>query len=223
MTRSGATLTGAADLDVDSATLYRLLGRGDPDDSPDVFFRDMVVEGKYLNDQPLVEAHVADVPQRIEELLAWGLKIYDLRQNPGHSYPRNLYTSGHDLVMLLKREVRKRPIKVVEDTLVSDLLVGDGRVAGAMTVNLPSGETELIEASAVVLATGGGHNVYAYTTGPEDLTGDGQAMALRAGLALINMEMTPVPADDHHQPAARPREPVSVPARPRRTASSTGC
>jgi len=190
MTRSGATLTGAADLDVDSATLYRLLGRGDPDDSQDAFFRDMVVEGKYLNDQPLVEAHVGDVPSRIEELLGWGLKIYDLRQNPGHSYPRNLYTSGHDLVMLLKREIKRRPIKVVEDTLVSDLLIADGRVAGAMALDLRSGESDVIEAASVVLASGGGHNIYAYTTGPEDLTGDGQAMALRAGVPLINMEMT---------------------------------
>ena len=47
--RSGATLTGAADLDVDSATLHRLLGRGDPGDSSETFFRDIVVEGKYLN------------------------------------------------------------------------------------------------------------------------------------------------------------------------------
>src|SRR2546423_2710924 len=84
-TRSGATLTGAADLDVDSATLYRLLGRGDPGDSPETFFRDIVVEGKYLNDQPLVEAHVEEAPRRAEELIRWGLKIYDLRQNPGHS------------------------------------------------------------------------------------------------------------------------------------------
>jgi len=59
-----------------------------------------------------------------------------------------------------------------------------------MALDLRSGEAEVIQASAVILATGGGHNVYAYTTGPEDLTGDGQAMALRAGVPLINMEMT---------------------------------
>lgn len=203
-TRSGATLTGAADIDVDSATLYRLLGRGDPDDSPGVFFRDMVVEGKQLNDQPLVEAHVADIPRRAEELLSWGLKIYDLRQNPGHSYPRNLYTSGHDLVMLLKREVRKRAITLLEDTLVTDLLVSDGRVAGALALDLPSGEIQLFQAKAVVLATGGGHNLYAYTTGPEDLTGDGQAMALRGGAALMNMEMTQfIPTTIINPPMAR--------------------
>lgn len=204
MTRSGATLTGAADLDVDSASLYRLLGRGDPDDSPEAFFRDMVVEGKYLNDQPLVEAHVQDVPLRLEELLSWGLKIYDLRQNPGHSYPRNLYTSGHDLVMVLKRQVRRRAIQLVEDTLITDLLVADGRVAGAMALDLRTGESDVIGAKAIVLATGGGHNVYAYTTGPEDLTGDGQAMALRAGAALINMEMTQfIPTTIINPPMAR--------------------
>ena len=204
MTRSGATLTGAADLDVDSATLHRLLGRGDPDDSPALFFRDMVVEGKYLNDQPLVEAHVQDVPQRVEELLSWGLKVYDLRQNPGHSYPRNMYTSGHDLVMVLKRQVKRRPIEVVEDTMVTDLLVTDGRAVGAMVLDLRSGEVDVIQARATVLAAGGGHNVYSYTTGPEDLTGDGQAMALRAGATLMNMEMTQfIPTTIINPPIAR--------------------
>lgn len=204
MTRSGATLTGAADLDVDSATLHRLLGRGDPDDSPETFFRDMVIEGKYLNDQPLVEAHVQDVPQRAEELLGWGLKVYDVRQNPGHSYPRNMYTSGHDLVMVLKRQVKRRPIDLVEDTMVTDLLVAEGRVVGASVLDLPSGETNVIRAKATVLATGGGHNVYSYTTGPEDLTGDGQAMALRAGAALMNMEMTQfIPTTIINPPLAR--------------------
>lgn len=188
--RSGATLTGAADLDVDSASLYRLLGRGDPDDSPEQFFRDMVIEGKYLNDQPLVEAHVQDVPRRAAELLEWGLKVYDVRQMPGHSYPRNMYTSGHDLVMVLKRQVQKRPIRLLEDTLVTDILVSDGRAVGAVALDLRSGEPLVVHAKALVLATGGGHNIYAYNTGPEDLTGDGHAMALRAGATLINMEMT---------------------------------
>jgi succinate dehydrogenase/fumarate reductase flavoprotein subunit len=202
--RSGATLTGAADIDVDSATLYRLTGRGDPDDSPDVFFRDIVVEGKYLNDQPLVERHVEEIPRRAEELLGWGLRTYDLRQNPGHSYPRNLYTSGHDLMMLLRRETRKRPITLVEDTLVTDLLVADGRIAGAMGLDLRSGERVEFEARTVVLATGGGHNLFSLTTGPEDLNGDGQAMALRAGVPLINMEMTQfIPTTIINPPMAR--------------------
>ena len=73
LARSGATLTGAADLDVDSRSLQALLGPGprtsgvapNPADSPEAFARDMLVEGKWLNDQRLVEAHVEDVPARV--------------------------------------------------------------------------------------------------------------------------------------------------------------
>ena len=190
LARSGATLTAAADFDVDSATLARLIGRNaSRDDSPEAFFRDMVVEGRYLNDQPLVELHVRDAPLRAAEMLEWGLRVYDLRQMPGHSYPRNMYTSGHDMMVVLKRQVRKRPIRLVEDTVVTDLLRRDGQVTGAVGLDLRRGELVTIAAKAVVLATGGSHNTYAYTTGPEELTGDGQAIALRAGAELVNMEM----------------------------------
>lgn len=187
--RSGATITGAADLDVDSANLVRLIGQGDSRDSPEEFFRDMVVEGKYLNDQRLAEVHVNDVPERLRELLEWGYRWTELRQMPGHSYPRNLYASGHEMVRVLKRQVRQRRLRVVEDVYVSDLAVQDGRVVGAMGLDLGRGDTIALEAKAVVLAAGGGHNLYPITTGPEELTGDGQAMALRAGARLVNMEM----------------------------------
>lgn len=198
LARSGATLTGAADLDVDSGSLYRLLGPGprtsgvapNPADSPEVFFRDMCVEGKWLNDQRQVQAHVEDVPERAREVLEAGLKVYDLRQMPGHSFPRNMYTSGHDLVQVLKAQIKRRPIHLVEDTMVTDLLTRDGQVVGAVGLDLARGEPVTFAAKAVVLASGGGHNVYEYNTGPEELTGDGQAMALRAGAELINMEMT---------------------------------
>jgi succinate dehydrogenase/fumarate reductase flavoprotein subunit len=162
---------------------------GDPDDSQDYFFRDMVVEGRYLNDQSLVQAHVEDVPDRVHELLEWGLKVTEVRQMPGHSYPRNMYTSGLEMVKTLSRQVKKRPIKVLEDTLVTDLITQGGQVIGAVAVDLDRGEVIALAAKATVLATGGGHNLYPFTTGPEDLTGDGQAMAYRAGARLINLEM----------------------------------
>ncbi|MBX5491482.1 MAG: FAD-binding protein [Chloroflexi bacterium] len=198
LARSGATLTGAADLDVDSRSLRHLLGPAPrtsgvaphPEDSPEQFFRDMCVEGKWLNDQRLVRAHVEDVPERARELLEAGLKVYDLRQMPGHRYPRNMYTSGHDLVQVLKAQIKRRPIHVVEDTMITDLLTRDGQVVGAVGLDLVRGEPVTFAAKAVVLATGGGHNVYEYNTGPEELTGDGQAMALRAGAELLDMEMT---------------------------------
>lgn len=189
--RSGATITGTADLCVDSRSLNQLLeGRGDNRDSPEAFFHDIVVEGKYLNDQKLVQAMVEDVPQRARELLEWGLRVFDVRQMPGHRYPRNMYTSGLEVVRTLRSQIKKRPIKLAEDVLVTDLLVQDGQVIGATGLDLAQGEPVTLTAKAVILAAGGAHNVYPLTTGPEDLTGDGQAMAFRAGAKLLNMEMT---------------------------------
>src|SRR5581483_1885018 len=197
LARSGATLTGAADMDVDSRSLQRLLGpepgtsgvAPNPADSPEVFFRDMLVEGKWINDQRQVLAHVEDVPERAREVLEAGLKVYDLRQMPGHSYPRNMYTSGHDLIQVLKREIKRRPVRMIEDVMITDLLTRDGQVMGAVGLDLERGEPVAFAAKAVVMATGGAHNVFEYNTGPEELTGDGQAMALRAGAELLNMEM----------------------------------
>src|SRR6266852_6063341 len=165
LARSGATLVGAADLDVDSRSLYRLLGpeprtsgvAPNPEDSPEAFFRHMLVEGKWLNDQRLAQAHVEDVPERDRVVLEAGLRVYDLRQMPGHSYPRNMYTSGHYLVLVLKAQVKRRPIQVVEDTMITDLLTRGGQVVGAVGLDLERGEPVAFAAKAVVLATGGAH------------------------------------------------------------------
>lgn len=194
--RSGATITGAADLDVDSRSLNRIWAgtpfekMTNPEDSQEAYFKDIVVEGKYINDQRLVQNLVEDVPLRCQELKDWGLKIWDIRQMPGHSYPRNMYTSGHELVRILKSQLRKRQVRLVEDTMVTDLLTHDGRVIGCVGLDIDRGEPQVILAKVTILATGGGHNVYPFTTGPEELMGDGQAMAFRAGAELINLEMT---------------------------------
>ena len=151
--------------------------------------RDMVVEGKYLNDQRLARLQVTEAPARLREMREWGLRVYEVRQMPGHSYPRNVYTSGGDMARTLGKQVRRRPIKVVEEVMATDLLLSDGRVVGAVGLDIQRGRPVVIRAGAVVLASGGAHNVFPFTTGPEDLTGDGQAMAIRAGAEMLGMEM----------------------------------
>lgn len=188
--RGGATVTAAADMNVDGRSIREIFGwGGSPEDSPESYLRDMVVEGRYLNDQPLAELQVREAPFRLRELLAWGLKVYDIRQTPGHSFPRSVYTSGRDMARTLAGQVRLRPIRLLEEVMVTDLLARDGRVIGAVGLDIARGEPLVIAAGAVVLATGGAHGIYPFTTGPEGLTGDGQAMALRAGAELVNMEM----------------------------------
>lgn len=190
LSRSGATVTAAADMDVDGRSVRSLLGRGgSTDDSPELFLEDMVREGKYLNDQPLAHLHVNEAPNRLREVLEWGLKVYDIRQMPGHRHPRNVYTSGRDMARTLAKEVRRRPVRLLEEVIVTDLLLAEGCAVGAVGLDIKRGVPVVIEAGAVVLATGGAHNVFPFTTGPEGSTGDGQALALRAGAELVNMEM----------------------------------
>jgi succinate dehydrogenase/fumarate reductase flavoprotein subunit len=188
--KSGATITGLADIDVDSRSAKDLLNLpGNPDDNPEIFFDDILKEGKYLNNQKIIEFHVAEAPHRVKELMDWGMKVKALIHTPGHRYPRGVYSSGAEIMKTLSRQVRARKIKVLEDTMVVDLLTVDGTVNGALGLNLRNGEFVPISARATMIATGGGMMAYPIQTAPEELTGDGQAIAYRAGAELIDMEM----------------------------------
>ena len=187
---SGATLTALADMDVDSRSARDLLGfPGDLNDSPEIFFEDILIEGKYINNQKLVDVHVAEAPARIKELMDWGLKVRDLVRNPGHRYPRGIHASGADMMRVLKKQVNQRKVEVLEDMMVVDLLTAEGGVAGALGLDLQSGEFIPLSAKATIIATGGGMMAYPIQTAPEELTGDGQAIAYRAGAELVDMEM----------------------------------
>jgi len=188
---SGATITAGADIDVDSASAKRLLGLpGDDRDSPDAFFEDIVIEGKHLNNQALVEVLVEDAPERVKEMQEWGLAITGLIHAPGHRYPRGVYTSGKEIMRVLKKKVRETSTRVMEHTMAVEILKRDGQAVGVLALDLVRGEFLTIGAKSVILATGGGMMVYPNQTAPDELTGDGQSMAWRAGAELVDMEMT---------------------------------
>jgi succinate dehydrogenase/fumarate reductase flavoprotein subunit len=188
--RSGATITGEADLSVDSRSIHERFGLqgSDPGDSKEQFFKDTVTGGKYLNQQDLVEAHVEDAPERLADLLAWGLKPLFVAKMSGHTYPRGVMVSAPELIRIYRRKTRESGARVLNNTMVQDLLVRDGQCAGVMGVDLATGQLVVIQARATLLATGGGMMIYPITTAPEELTGDGTAMALRAGAELADME-----------------------------------
>jgi len=190
MSMSGATVTAIAGIAIDRRSTKELLDLpGDTEDSPDAFFDDIVTEGKYINNQKLVEVAVNEGPLRVKELADWGMKInsFSERPGPGHRFPRDVRTTGRQIVRALGK--KSAGIKVIEDMMVTDLITLDGRVVGAVGLDLRRGEFAVILAKAVVLATGGGQTVYPITTAPEELTGDGQAIAFRAGAKLVDMEM----------------------------------
>ena len=190
--QSGATITAGAAIAVDSRSACKLLGLpGDMEDSVDAFFEDTLKEGGSINNKRLVRSLSREAGIRAKELVEWGMKISGLFKAPGHRYPRLVYTSGLEIMKALKRETRKHAVELLEEFMVTDLLVKDtGEVVGCVGINLRSGEFSPVLAKAVVLATGGTHQLYPLRTAPDQLSGDGQAMAWRAGADLVDMEMT---------------------------------
>jgi succinate dehydrogenase/fumarate reductase flavoprotein subunit len=188
--KSGATLTGDADFDVDSRSLHDLFGFAgtDPNDSQDKFFEDMVKGGKYLNNQRLVEVHVKEAPERLKDFMDLGIKPRYVFRSSGHSYPRGVVVPGTEYQKVLCKETTAAGVEVIEETMITDLLTNKGQVAGAVGLNIRTGDLVVFKAKSVVLATGGLMRIYPITTAPEELTGDGLAMAYRAGAELIDME-----------------------------------
>lgn len=188
--RSGATATVTGDCSIAGRTSVDLLGlRADRSDTEEDFFADTITGGKYLNDQRLAEAMVGEVGPLAKSMRDLGLRLGDPNHSPGHRKARGVRYSGMELLQALRKPVIKHDIKVREEFFATDLLLDDGVVSGVAGIDQRTGYIAAIKAKAVVLATGGGMMIYPVQTAPEELTGDGHSMALRAGAELIDMEM----------------------------------
>lgn len=168
-----------------------------PDDTPQTFFDDVIKGGEYVNHQPIVRALSAEACARIEELLAWGVPFLtsegriETQPSAGHRYPRGCYTTKNlatEVARPVRAQVDQRGIRVLDHIMLNDLLIDDGRCCGVVGLHRQNGEIYAVRAPAVIIATGGGADVYAQTTNVSGVTGDGLAMALRAGVELVDME-----------------------------------
>ena len=168
-----------------------------PADSCKAHFEDTVKGGAYLNDRALAEALTADAPARINELMEWGacfeLTEEDtLAQRPfgGQKFARTCYAgdhTGHEIVMTLLEKLRGSDVEIRDETTVLSLITSGDTVCGAVVID-SAGNLSAITADAVVLATGGAGQLYPVTTNSTAGTGDGYALAYRAGAKLIDME-----------------------------------
>ncbi len=188
-TKSGATLAADMDIDLPSRHAKEVFGlNGDMADTVESFAQDMFESGKYMNSEEVVFAHCSNAAKYIKELADWGMKIWGLTQSPGHRFPRGIVSTGRSMIEALRRGTRQYKIDFIEHIMVTNLLVNKGRVVGAVGVNIRTGGFLVIEAKAVVLATGGATRLYPVTTAAEELTGDGIFMAYQAGAELVDME-----------------------------------
>jgi succinate dehydrogenase/fumarate reductase flavoprotein subunit len=181
LARCGASPMAGADFTLDGRNLSQLGFAGDPNDSEEKVFNDIVTQGFFLNNQKLIEQYVRQAPARLKELIDWGLKIV-------FSEERAIFTTGTGLMDVLLRRARKAGVDLLEDVMLIDLLVQRGMVTGALALDVRSGEFIHLAAKAVVMATGGWHKAFWPNTGMRDLSGEGMVIAHRAGAELGNME-----------------------------------
>ena len=165
-------------------------------DNPDVFYQDILDTGAGLSDPALCRILADEACVRVNELTALGLKFdreggrLIQRKLSGCSKARALTSggsTGREIVRVLKDEINKLNVEILEDIRVLDLVQDDqGRVCGALA--LAGQETVRIGARAVVLASGGAGSIFRHNVNPPSLEGDGWSMAYRAGARLVNME-----------------------------------
>lgn len=180
--RSGATPMAGADFTLPGASMALIDGlKGDPNDTPDKVFNDIVTQGWFLNNQKLVEQYIRVAPQCLRELIDWGIKIKI-------SDERMIFTSGIGIMDSLLKKARSLGVDLMEDTTLLELCTEDGTVTGALGLDVRSGEFVRIHAKAVIIASGGWHKAFWPNTGMRDLSGDGTIIAHRAGADLGNME-----------------------------------
>jgi len=190
--RAGTTTTGMGGMNV-------ALGNFDSRDNWKVHYEDTIKGGQYLNNQDLVEVFTKEAIDRIYDLEQYGMLFYRMgngriaqRRESGSTYNRTCMTgdrTGHELQSTLLREVWRRGIQVFEETVVAELLVNEGKIAGAIGLNFRTGQFILFRANAVVMATGGCARLYGISSNAHESTGDGFGLAFDAGATLIDMEM----------------------------------
>jgi L-aspartate oxidase len=182
----------------------------EPGDTFESHIEDTMVAGGGLNNRETVEFVVENAPEAIRRLAELGVPFnldgpddgdWHLTREGGHSHRRIVHVddaTGWAVQQALETAAKANPnITLVPDMVAIDLIVGrhqerfstSGRVHGVYALNRTSGKVEAFTARATILATGGAGRTYLYSTAPRGATGDGIAMAWRAGCRVSNMEM----------------------------------
>ena len=174
--------------------------RQDEGDSYELHAWDTIKGSDFLADQDVVDFFVHEMPKEILHLDHWGIpwsrrEDGRIAQRPfgGHTYPRAVFAAdktGHLEMQTLYDTLMKHTKKInrYDEGFVTSILIEKGRFAGLTMIDMIHGRFVLIRGKALIMATGGAGQIFGFTTYSETVTGDGLAMAYRAGLPLKDME-----------------------------------
>ena len=192
------SLLGKAHTVMAEGGMAAAMANNDDRDNWRVHFADTMRGGQYVNNWRMAEIHAKEAPARVRELEAWGA-VFDRtpdgrinqRNFGGHRYPRLAHVgdrTGLELIRTLQDHAVYMGMTVHMEHTVIELLLDDGRAAGCVAYDRERGRFHVFHAKAVVLATGGVGRAYRITSNSWEGTGDGHALAYRAGAELIDME-----------------------------------
>ncbi len=192
------SLLGKAHTVMAEGGIAAALANVDDRDTWKVHFADTMRGGQYVNNWRMAELHAKEAPDRVRELEAWGA-LFDrtadgriLQRNfGGHKYPRLAHVgdrTGLEMIRTLQDHGVHRGLDVHMEFTVVTLLTAAGRVVGALGYDRERGRFKVFQAGATVLATGGIGRAYRITSNSWEYTGDGHALAYRAGAELMDME-----------------------------------
>jgi succinate dehydrogenase / fumarate reductase flavoprotein subunit len=174
--------------------------RTDEGDSLELHAWDTIKGSDFLADQDAVFRFVETSPKEILQLEHWGIPWtrdehgrIEQRAFGGHSYPRATLAAdktGFFEMQTLYDTLQRysKAFTCYDELFVTDIVVADGRLLGLVGIHAPSGETVTLQGKALLIASGGAGTLYGFTTYSQSVTGDGLAMAYRAGLPLEDME-----------------------------------
>lgn len=171
-----------------------------PNDSLERHFADTIKGGAWINNQELAWKLVEEAPRRIIELENKAGCLFDrnpdgtIHQKPfaGQSFDRTVHRgdlTGIEIMSNLRDSILETDIRVLQECCGVELIDGDGRIGGALLLDIRSGQTIAVRAKATLLATGGGATMYRISSPSLEKSGDGMAMAYRAGASFVDMEM----------------------------------
>jgi len=192
------SLLGKAHTVMAEGGIAAAMGNLYPEDNWEVHFRDTMRGGKMLNNWRMAQLHAQEAPERVQELEDWGALfdrtddgLISQRDFGGHRYARLAHVgdrTGLEMIRTLQQRAVALGIDVFMECTVTDLMKDGDSIAGAFGYWRETGRFVVFEAPSVVLATGGIGKSFKVTSNSWEYTGDGHALALRAGASLINME-----------------------------------
>jgi len=168
-----------------------------PDDSAEVFYKDIMRSGLGLNNKRLASILAKEAKKEVVELEELGISFdkkegkYDLLQPLGCTFPRLIHykcLTGAKVGSAMSQEAERKGIKIIKGIMVTNLLVNDGHIVGAFGINVKDGNYIEFHSKAVVLASGGCGTLYPFTSYPIDISSDGYSMAYQVNVELIDME-----------------------------------